>query len=82
MEDFFIIPHSRIEKEWRYPDMSLDFFALEYCEEVLDIPLFCIEDADYVDEGLEIQLKPSQNQMHGEDWYINLVRLSVYMRAS
>lgn len=82
MEDFFIIPSNRIEEGWKPADSSFEIFVLEYCEEVLDIPLFLIEDASNTDEGIEIQLKSLENWMTSEDWYINLSRLSYYMRAS
>ena len=82
MEDFFIIPHKRIEEGWYPADSSFELFILEYCEEVLDIPLFLIEDASNTDEGIEIQLKNIEGWMTGEDWYINLGRLSHYAKAS
>ena len=82
MEDFFIIPPKKIESAWNPPDGSLELFILDYCEEVLSIPLFLIEDAFYTDEGIEIELKNLEDFMIGEDWYINLVRLSNYAKAS
>ncbi|TET87483.1 MAG: hypothetical protein E3J96_05355 [Sulfurovum sp.] len=82
MEDFFIIPPKKIESAWNPPDRSLELFVLDYCEEVLSIPLFVIEDAYYTDEGIEIELKNLEDWMIGEDWYINLFRLSNYAKAS
>jgi len=82
MEDFFIIPEHKIESAWNPPDKSLELFVLEYCEEVLNIPIFVIEDALYTDEGLEIELKNLEDWMIGEDWYVNLFRLSNYAKAS
>ena len=82
MEDFFIIPPKKIESAWNPPDRSLELFILNYCEEVLSIPLFVIDDACYTDEGLEIELKNLEDWMMGEDWYINLFRLSNYVKAS
>ena len=82
MEDFFIIPPKKIESAWNPPDRSLEIFILDYCEEVLSIPLFVIDDACYTDEGLEIELKNLEDWMMGEDWYINLFRLSNYAKAS
>lgn len=82
MEDFFIIPQKYIENAWNPPDHSLELFVLEYCEEVLDIPLYMIEDASYTNEDLEVELKNLEDWMIGEDWYINLFRLSNYARAS
>lgn len=82
MEDFFIIPNHKIESAWNPPDKSLEIFVLDYCEEVLDIPLFVISDASYTDEGLEIDLCNIEDYMAVEDWYINLFRLSNYAKAS
>jgi len=82
MEDFFIIPEHKIESAWNPADRSLEYFILEYCEEVLNVPLFVIEDAFYSDEGIELELKNLEDWMIGEDWYINLFRLSNYAKAS
>ena len=82
MEDYFIIPNHKIEPAWNPPDKSLEIFVLDYCEEVLDIPLFVISDASYTDEGLEIDLCNLEDYMAVEDWYINLFRLSNYAKAS
>ena len=82
MEDFFIISNQKIETAWNPPDKSLELFVLEYCEEVLDIPLFVIADASYTNEGIELDLCNLEDFMAGEDWYTNLFRLSHYARAS
>ena len=82
MEEYFIIPKSKIDPAWNPPDKSLEIFILDYCEEVLDIPLFLINHASYTDEGVEIELKDLENWMIGEDWYTNLFRLSNYAKAS
>ena len=82
MEDFFFIPNKNIESAWNPPDRSLDLYVLEYCEEVLDIPLYLIEDARCTREGMEIELKGLESWMIEEDWYINLFRVSNYVRAS
>ena len=82
MEDFFIIPEHKIDPAWNPPDRTLELFVLDYCEEVLDVPLFAIDDASYTDEGVEIQLKSLEDRMVREDWYVNLFRLSNYAKAS
>ena len=82
MEDFFIIPEKKIESAWNPPDKSLEIFVLDYCEEVLDIPLVLITEAICTDEGIEISLDNLEDVTLGEDWYINLLRLSSYMKAS
>lgn len=82
MEDFFVIPENKIESAWNPPDRSLELFVLDYCEEVLSIPLHVISYASCNNEGLEIDLYHLESHMMGEDWYINLSRLSNYARAS
>ncbi len=82
MEDFFIIGQKYIDPAWNPPDKSLELFVLEYCEEVLDVPLYVIADAMYSDEGIELELHNLEEFMSGEDWYINLFRLANYARAS
>lgn len=82
LEDFFIIPESKIPSYWKTLNMGYELFALEYCEEELDIPLFHIEMTHYTEEGLELSLKNLENTLAMEDWYIQLGRLSVYARAS
>ena len=82
LEDFFIIPQRLIDDNWKPIDLSYEFFALEYCEEILDIPLIYIDESSYNDNGLEISLKNLNNEIGEEDWYIQLRRLSSYARAS
>ena len=82
MEDFFIIPANKIDTAWNPPDRSLEIFVLDYCEEVLDIPLYVIADAACTQEGIELDLHNLEDFMVGEDWYTNLFRLSYYARAS
>lgn len=82
MEDFFIVGEQKIDPAGNPPDKSLELFVLEYCEEVLDMPLHVIADASYTDEGIELDLCNLEEFMLGEDWYINLFRLANYARAS
>jgi len=82
MEDFFIIPQKKIDVAWNPPDRSLELFILDYCEEVLEIPLYIIKDASFTSEGIELDLHNLEDSMVHEDWYINLFRLSNYIRAS
>lgn len=82
MEDFFIIPEKNIDSAWNPPDKTLELFILEYCEEVLDIPLYLICDTQYTEEGIEIELAELEDWMAKEDWYVNLFRISTYVRAS
>lgn len=83
LEDFFIIPKHKIDDNWKPMDLSYEFFCLEYCEEILDIPLLYIDDTSYGKDGLSIDLKNIQNRaILDEDWYIQLQRLAKYARAS
>ncbi|HFD14147.1 MAG TPA: hypothetical protein ENJ34_02470 [Epsilonproteobacteria bacterium] len=82
MEDFFLITEDKIENVWNPPDKTLELYVLEYCEEILNIPLYLISDASYTVEGIELALCNLENWMIGEDWYINLCRLSYYAKAS
>ena len=78
MEDYFIIPNTKIESAWNPPDRSLELYILDYCEDILDIPLYVIADASYTEEGIVIDLHRLEVSMTTEDWYINLFRLSNY----
>ncbi len=80
MEDYFIIPLDRLVGE--LPIFDFELFALEYCQEDLDIPLHHIEEAILDNDGLQIQLKNLENRMSGDDWYVQLFRISCYSRAS
>jgi len=82
MENFFIIPKNKIESAFSQTDRNLELLVLDYCKEVLSIPLFFIEYATYKDEGMEIKLKNLEDWMIGEDWYINLFTLSSYTKVS
>jgi len=82
MEDYFLIPQQHIENNWKPVDLNYEFFCLEYCEEVLDIPLIYIENTLYDKDGLSIELKNINNSILDEDWYIQLQRLAKYARAS
>lgn len=83
MENFFIIPNSKIDPAWNPPDRSLELFVQDYCEEELDIPLYYIEYVQAIEDGLEIMLvEDLENEIIGEDWYINLFRISIYAKAS
>jgi hypothetical protein len=82
MEDFFFIPNHNIDSAWNPLDRSLDLFVLEYCEEVLNIPIYLIEDVKCIDDGMEIELKDIEPWMIKEDWYIHLFRVSNFVRVS
>jgi hypothetical protein len=80
VEDFFIIPTQKLDGE--LPLKGYEFFALEYCQDTLDIPLYYIEEAGLNEDGLEIQLKNLNAPISKDDWYVQLLRVSSYSRAS
>ena len=81
MEDFFIIPIKDIDSNWMMHGFECDFYALEYCERVLDIPMKHIQEAFLNDKGLEIHLFDIDEAVD-EDWYIQLVYLSMHKNVS
>ena len=82
MEDYFLIPKRHIEQHYKTDNLCFEFYALEYCEEALDIPLIHIEESYYQDGGLLVVLKNLEYSHADEDWYIQLGRMSKYARAS
>ena len=81
-EDFFLIPFSKIDQNWLPVEFADELIALDYCEEILDIPLYFIEETYFMPEGLEVQLKSLDNNIIKDDWYVQLNRLSSYIKAS
>ena len=82
MEDYFLIPAGQIESHYKTDNLCFEFYALEYCEEILEIPLINIEESYYQRGGLLVVLKKLDNSHFEEDWYIQLGRMSKYARAS
>jgi len=78
MEEFFIISRQNIDSSWNLTDLRDDYNALEYCEQILDIPEELIDYATLSSEGLEIVLcdLSSDNLDYDEDWYLQLRRIS------
>ena len=81
MEDFFFIPITKIETNWITRGFGYSFYDLEYCEEVLDIPIEYISEVAFLEDGLEIGLIDTK-EIQDEDWYIQLKHLSKYEYAS
>ena len=82
MEDYFLIPKEKIESRYKTDNLCFEFYALEYCEEVLEIPLINIEESYYQNGGLLVALKNLENYHFEEEWYLQLGRMSKYARAS
>jgi len=83
MEEFFIIPRRNIDSSWSLSALRDSFYAIEYCEEVLDVPEEYIGDVMLTGEGLEISLYDvdSDSLDYDDDWYMQLKRLSNNTRA-
>ena len=80
MEEFFIISRQNIDSSWSLNDLRDDYNALEYCEQILDIPEEHIDYATLNSDGLEIVLCDlnSDELDYDEDWYLQLRRISTY----
>jgi hypothetical protein len=52
MEEFFIISRRNIDSSWSLSSLRDSFYAIEYCEQVLDIPEEYIGDVILTGEGL------------------------------
>jgi len=77
MEEFFIIPRQNIDSSWSLNDLRDDYNALEYCEQILDIPEELVEYATLGSDGLEIALLELDDMLdYDEDWYLQLRRIS------
>jgi len=73
MEEFFIIGRRKLDKSWNLKDLYEPNNALDYCEQILDIPEEYIMDAEMSSEGLEITLIDIDDE---EDWYMQLKRVA------
>ena len=84
MEDFFIIPIGNIDTTWNLNDLHDEYNAMEYADQILDIPEEHIELITYTSEGLEITLTDmsSEDMRYDNDWYLQLRRISSYAIAS
>lgn len=75
MKDFFIIPIMEFDAAWCLRGYNHHYYAKEYCNGVLKIPLAHIEKSDISSLGLEVKLKNAE-QMTKEDWYVRLTSLA------
>ncbi len=75
MQDFFLIPIMDIDPMWSVRGFSHDYYAQEYCKEILNIPSEFIEEAYLCKQGLEIRLTGFEELIE-EDWCIQLMRIS------
>jgi len=75
MKSFFIIPIIELDTAWCLRGFNHHYYAKEYCNGVLKIPLDYIDESDISSLGLEVRLKNTE-QMTKEDWYIRLTSLA------
>ena len=73
MEEFFVIKKSKIDKSWNLSDLFEPNNALDYCEQILDIPEENIVDASMTSAGLEVTVVDVD---YDEDWYMQLSRVA------
>jgi len=78
MEEFFIISRRNIDTDWSLSELRDEYYAIEYCEQVLDIPEEYITNALLGDNGLEITLSSvdMDELEYDDDWYMQLKRIS------
>jgi hypothetical protein len=83
MEEFFIISRRNIDSSWGLDSLRDNFYAIEYCEQVLDIPEEYIGDVMLTGEGLEISLYDVDIDSldYDDDWYMQLKRIANSTRA-
>lgn len=73
MEEFFII---KIGEDEYSSHLEYDDMAFEYCIDILEIPEEKIEYVTIVEESIELSLKNLINEDIGDDWYVNLYKIS------
>jgi len=74
MEEFFVIKPRKLDKSWNLNDLMIEpSNALDYCEQILDIPEEYILEATMSSVGLEITVVDADED---EDWYMQLQRVA------
>jgi hypothetical protein len=73
MEEFFVIRKTKLDKSWNLRDLHEPNNALDYCEQMLDIPEEYIVEASMSSEGLELTVIDADAD---EDWYMQLLRVA------
>ena len=74
MEEFFVIRRRKLDKSWNLSDLMINpNNALDYCEQVLDIPEEYLVEATMGSAGLEITVIDADED---EDWYMQLQRVA------
>ncbi len=73
MEEFFVIKPKKLDKSWNLSDLLEPNNALDYCEQILDIPEEYIVKATMGSVGLEITVVDVDED---EDWYRQLQRVA------
>ncbi|WP_174247221.1 hypothetical protein [Arcobacter sp. LA11] len=74
-EKYFVI--SEFEEGWGMEEIECEEQVYDYCVDALFIPEEKIEDLAINDEFyLEVTLKDLESDDLGEDWYVNLFKMS------
>ena len=73
MEEFFVIRKTKLDKSWNLRDLQEPNNALDYCEQILDIPEEHIVEASMSSAGLELTVVDADCD---EDWYMQLQRVA------
>ncbi len=76
MEEFFLISKRNIDYEGSLSDLNDEYYAEEYCLEVLDIPEEHLYEVKFTNLGLEISLDELIDDSFSEDWYVQLKTIS------
>ena len=77
MQEFFIITKRKISSEWSLNELKDEYYAIEYCEQELDIPEEFIADARMTNMGLEIMIEcDTEDLEYDNDWYMQLMRIA------
>lgn len=74
MEEFFLI---KLEEDDYLSHLEYEEMAIEYCIDSLEIPEENIDDITITSEHLELLLKNIDKEDLGEDWYVNLCKISI-----
>ncbi len=75
MNKKLLIPIMELDTAWCLRGFNHRYYAKEYCNGVLKIPLECIEESNISSMGLEIQLNNVEHYIK-EDWYLQLITLA------
>jgi hypothetical protein len=83
MQEFFIISKRKISSEWSLNELKDEYYAIEYCEQELDIPEEFIGDVRMTNMGLELMIEFDVEDLeYDNDWYMQLMRIANHSSSS